>query len=257
MRRCWFIVLALLLGLLTAVPSGAADDDDEKVVYPKPGALIPGPFHVLNLTGPRAGRYHSLVVRYGLQPVAAVFIQPEGGDKINDWLKGLDEGQPLATLLKKLDDVTANNPDAMLGAFAVFSAGKDEELAIRNKLNALPKTLGIEKLVLAVADELRQEGMKPWQVKAADGSDPEVTVVIYNRHKVLHAWTFTKDKPLTEKDISTIATAFDKLVPDILRPRQRAQLKIKPREPAAKEEPKEPIAKEPKEKKEDKDDKDK
>jgi hypothetical protein len=257
MRRLWSFSLALVLGLLIAVPLPGADDDEEKIPYPKPGSLIPGPFHVLNVTGPRAGRYHSLVVRYGLQPVIAVFIQPNSGKEIDVWLNNLDKQQPLGTLVNKLHEVGATNPDALLGAFAVFSTTPEEELAVRNRQMKYPEDF---RVVMTVADELRQKGMEAWKMKAGDGSDPEVAVVLYDKHKVLKTWTFTKDKPMTEKDAASIAAAFDKMVPDSLRPRQRPLLKLKAKEAAAREAPaaepkekeKEAIPKEPKEKKEDK-----
>jgi hypothetical protein len=243
MRRL-FVASTFILGLLFVAPQGAADDDEtEKVPYPKIGSEVPGPFHVLNITGQRTNRYHSLVCRYGLQPVAVVFVRPEGGD----WLKNLDEGQPLATLLQKIDEVVMTNPDAMLGAFAVYNVGKDDELALRNKLETLADALGVKQMVQTLADELRQKGMEAWKVKAADDSEPEVAVVVYARHKVVGLWTFSKDKPLTEKDATTIAAAFDKLVPNSLRPRQKPLLKLKAKE-AEKDKDKERIATPPKEK---------
>lgn len=229
----------LALGFLTAVSVG--DDDEPKVAYPKPGAALPGPFHTLNVTGPRLGRYHSLVCRNGLQPAAVIFVRPDGGDRLDDWLKNLDPGQPLATLIKKLDDVIEINPDAMLGAFVVYSDSpqSDEDLKeqkgreleslellkLQNKVSRLPEALGAKHVVQTLADNLRQKGMAAW--KFPGDSEPEVAVVIYDRQKVVGSWAFTKDKPLTDKDVTVIAAAFDKRVPNSLRPRQKATLKLK------------------------------
>jgi hypothetical protein len=254
MHRLLFL---LLLSLVTVAPLGAADDD-EAPVYPKPGAEIPGPFHVLNVTGARKSRYHSLVVRYRLQPVVIVFVNPPKND-LSDWLKALDEGEPLATLLKKLDDVATTNPDANLGAFAVYKtetdAGEKKEddkiemdysLPLQNKLEKLAETLGVTTMVQTLADKRRWEAMKDWKLS----EDPEnITVVMYNRHKVVQTWNFTKDKPLTTAEATKIAAVFDKLVPAYARSAPKAQLKLKER-PKDKEAGKEPIAKEPKEKEE-------
>lgn len=237
--------LFLSLGLLAGLPRVRADVDDEPPPFPRPGSNIPGPFHFLNVTGPREDRYHSLVVRHGLAPVVAVFVRPQvSGDKLEDWMKNLDEGQPLAVLLKKVDDVKVNNPDAIMGSFAIYAANENkEEEQLKNKLRTLPEKLGLTNMVQGIADKTRQDGMKPWEDKVDDDKKPEINVILYNNHKVLHTWTFGKDKPLTEKDAETIATELDKLIPAAQRPGQKATLKIKPRdkekEPEPKEKPKE------------------
>ena len=235
-----------------------ADVDDKPPDFPAPGSEIPGPFHVLNVTGPkvgsREGRYHSLVVRYGLSPVVAVFVRPQAsGASIEEWVKNLDDGQPLATLLKKVDQVKVENPDAIVGAFAVYTADTNtEEEQLKNKLKSLPEKLGLEYMVQAVADDIRQKGMEAWKIKAEGGAEAEVSVVLYHKHKVVQVWTFTKDKPLTEKDAATIAAELDKLIPNAQRPGQKATLKVKPKEPEPKEAVKEPKEKAKEKEKEEK-----
>ena len=41
----------------------------------------------------------------------------------------------------------------------------------------------------------------------------EVTVLVYNKHKIERRFTFTKDKPLTEAAVDEIAAAADKMLP--------------------------------------------
>jgi hypothetical protein len=249
MRRRLLSLLVLTLGLLTAAPRTAADDDDKPPEFPKVKSFIPGPFHVLNVTGPRAGRYHSLVCRYGLNPVLAVFVRPPAADKLDDWARELEEGQPLATLIKKIDDVKVHNPDAVIGSFVVYTAATEkEEEPLRVRLKALPEALGLENMVQTIADEERQKGLEGWKAVPAlakDGPEGEVSVVLIHQHRVVNVWNFNADRPLEAKDADAVAAALDKLIPANQRPGQKAQLKIKPKAPA---EPKEPIAKEPKEK---------
>src|SRR5580698_3357908 len=72
MRRLF--ALLVLLPVLGA-PLFAAEED-EAAPFPAKGTTIPGPYHVRNITGPRTLYYHCLVCRNGLNPVAAIFVQP-------------------------------------------------------------------------------------------------------------------------------------------------------------------------------------
>jgi hypothetical protein len=224
MRRRLFLSLVLTASLFPVGPLGAADDDDDAPKFPELGSAIPGPFHVLNVTGKAKGRYHCLVCRHGLHPTVAVFVRPNSDDdmKIDDWLKKLDEDAPLAKLLKKLDAAVEKNTDAALGAYAIFIANDKEEVPVQTKLEKLPETLGLKRVTQAVADKLGQKQLEPWKLKP----EAEVTVLLYTKHKVVEFKTFERDK-LTDKDVDALAGAVEKLIPDHLRPGQKSQLKLK------------------------------
>lgn len=223
MRCRLFTMPLLLVALLLAVPpSNAADDDEPKATFPAKGADIPGPFHVLNITGPRKGRYHCLVCRNGLNPVACIFVRPrpEGDEKLADWLKkAFDEKAPLTELIKKLDGVADKNPDAFLGVFVVFLGEKeDDQVPIINKMEEAAKTLDLKQVVFGVGTE---EDPKDWEFK----KDFETAVLLYRSYKVEDYQTFAPDK-LTNKAVDAIVTDFDKMVPYFARPGYRPKLKL-------------------------------
>jgi hypothetical protein len=244
MCRRFFTSLVLGCGLLAAVGASGADEDD-KPQFPQPGSEIPGPFHVLNITGARKNRYHCLVCRNMLQPVAAIFVQPHLPPAKDDqkeppavlWAKEkLDKDQPLLHLIKKLDAIIDRNPDAHMGAFFLFQAKGDDQVPIRTRLLELPQELGMRKppkkvdpdeadkpkpiddghVVFCVDNELPAA----WKINPED----EVTVVLYRRHKVVQHYRF-KEMP-TDKDVNEIVAQYDKMVPEFARPDKKPQLRL-------------------------------
>src|SRR5208283_1013872 len=123
-----FMALVALFTGLVLVSGGRGSDDDPKPdkpdepKFPAVGSVIPGPFHVLNFNGDRKGRYHCLVCRNGLSPVALIFARLPTDEES---MKKLDPGQPLGNLVKKLDAVVAEYPDAFMSAVGVFLGNKD------------------------------------------------------------------------------------------------------------------------------------
>ena len=248
MCRRLLMSVVLLCGFLAVISAqGAADEDDKKMPeFPQAGSEIPGPFHVLNVTGMRKGRYHCLVCRNTLQPVAAIFVQPHLAESKDDekerpavlWTKEkLDKDQPLAHLVKKLDLVIDKNPDGNMGAFFVFQAKGDDQVPIMTQVLKLPTELAMTKLPAKEADEDDTRKPKPiddghvvfcvdkelpatWKLNPED----EVTVVLYRRHKVVKHYTF-KEIP-TDKEVDEIVAQFDKMVPDYARPDKKPKLRL-------------------------------
>ncbi len=195
-----YLRLVLLTGLAGLVlVSGTRADDDASRFGTQPGKFIPGPFQSFNVTGERSGRYHCLVCRYGLAPAVLVITRqlPEGE-------------QPLTDLIKKLDAAAQKYSDYRMGAGIIFLS--DEQDVARVKLiqtiETLGKTLDLKRAVLGLATT-ESEGPK----KYAIAPEAETTVLLYNRHQVAAKHVFTKDKPLTEKDVETIIAQIDKMVP--------------------------------------------
>lgn len=240
--RCSIGLSLLMVGFLGLAGITGADEGPQ---YPQPGSEIPGPFHVLNITGPRKNRYHCLVCRNKLQPVAAIFIQPhfpaakDGQDEKPAvlWAKEkLDKDQPLAHLVKKLDKIIDRNPDGHMGTFFLFQAKGDDQVPIRTRLLELPAELGMTKLPKeAEADDANKpkpiddghvvfcvdtETPADWKINPED----EVTVVLYNRHKVVKHYPF-KEGP-TDKEVDEIVAQFDKMVPDYARPDKKPKLRL-------------------------------
>lgn len=189
-------VAAVLIGILAR-----AADEGPKVGL-QPNDLLPGPFMSLNATGERADKVHCLFCRHGLNPVAAVFVRPT------------DEDNPaVAALLKGLEGAVAKHADVRLGAFAIFlqGAAAEERTPLIAKLKGLGEEKMLKSVVLAAAAATTPEG---YDVP----KDNLVTVVLYYRHRVKFRFEFTKDKPLTEADVTAILEAVDKLIPPRTQP---------------------------------------
>jgi len=245
MRRLF--ALLVLLPVLGA-PLFAADED-EAAPFPAKGTTIPGPYHVRNITGPRTLYYHCLVCRNGLNPVAAIFVQPPlpedlEGDKAKDWLlewtkENLADDAPLCKLFKKLDTVADKNPDAFMGVYAVFLAKRDDKEKINyqdviaKRLEELPKALETKTIIYGVGNtdepksrvEVEKEKfeIKPWFDKKDFGKTGGV--LLYDHYKVVNWYKFGEDK-LSDNEIAAITKEFDGLVPNTARPGYRPKLKL-------------------------------
>src|SRR5262245_17245649 len=124
-----------LWGLSLMVLSAGADEPPKAEL--KAGGLLPGPFHVYNVTGERKDKLSCLVCRNGLNPVAAIFVRDADAAALPDFLQ-------------KLDAVVAKHADVRMGAFAVFLHGPEDK----------DRTVLLEKMVALETDqELRQDGM--------------------------------------------------------------------------------------------------
>ncbi len=231
MRGHPLALVALFGGLILASGGQGADPEEPLPQYPKAGAFIPGPFHVLNLNGERKGRYHCLVCKLSTMPVAGFLVRLKGdGD---EGLKQLEPGAPLATLFQKVDKVLDNHPDGNMGGFVVFVGDKDGYVPIATRLfgnpelkqEALVKQLNIRHLLFAY-DDVEEKGQSYKYFAGPDKdekgkdrgklipSDPFTKVLLYQNYKLLHdVRDFTKDKPLTEKDVDAIAADVTKMQP--------------------------------------------
>lgn len=147
----------------------------------------PKPFFPLNLNGPTPDQKQCLVCRNGDNPVAMIFAR--------------EPNEQLTSLISKLDGVTAENTSKKMGSFVVFC--NDAE-GLPGKLKTLAETQSLKKLVLAVDN---QAGPEPYKI----AKDADVTVVLYNKSKVIANYTFKKGE-LKAGDVDRIVAEAGKIV---------------------------------------------
>ncbi len=177
-----FVALALVLGLGTALADGDLKSG------PQVGENArPKPFFPLNVNGPTPDQKQCLVCRNGDNPVAMIFAR--------------DVSSPLSTLIKKLDAATAENQTAKMGSFAVFCSDAD---GLDKKLKSLAETEKLKFFTLAIDNA---SGPAPYNIN----KDADVTVVLYNKSKVIANYTFKKGE-LNETAINKILADVPKIV---------------------------------------------
>jgi len=109
---------------------------------------------------------------------------------------------PLTSLVKKLDEATAKNRDAMMGSFVVFCNDDD---GLEKKLQQLAEKEKFKEIILAI-----DSASGPTKYKIAKEAD--VTVVLYNEHKVEANFVFKKGE-LNDKKVEEIMKALPKILP--------------------------------------------
>jgi hypothetical protein len=208
----------LAVTLLTLAPMMLQAQSETKSTA-QAGQMLPAGFPSYNINGARAQFVNDLIGQHNLSPVVAVIC------------KGVDvknPGDPLKSLLSKLEAVAAENKAAKFGTFAIFlnlekklPLNESGEISVADQkarstdmeariadLEGLAETLKLKELVL---------GLEAPDCKAAGdfaiGKDDQITVLVYNRHKVEARFAFTKDKPLTDADVTKILESAAKLLP--------------------------------------------
>lgn len=203
MRYWSFSILVIALGL------GVLGSQEPLKSGPQTGSLLPRPFDALVINGKVAeGRQHCLVCQNALNPAVMIFTREP--DKTTD--------KPLTHLLEGLDKFLENDPEN-IGGFAVFlspdarssvtegaaeeteklleEASKRFALVARLKARAKP----LKHVVVATYPD---EGPKGYNIH----KDAEVTVIVYERMKVLGNWAYEKGK-LTVGDADAILKKVD------------------------------------------------
>lgn len=173
------------------------------------GDLLPGSFSPFNINGKFAGRYHCLVCENDFNPAVMVFAREPAEEK----------DEVLRDLMKKLDDTVQRYQNAQLGSFVVILSpaakvtdSKEESTdkliaqtaaweALLEKLK--PQAEGLKSTVLAT---FPREGPKGYKINIK----AEVTVVIYDRYKVLANLVFSGGQ-FESSDVATIAKKVDEL----------------------------------------------
>jgi len=173
-----FVVALLSSGIALAgsIPSG-----------PQVGEKVPGPFKVLNITGPEAGQTSCQYCNHGTRPVAVIFtkaITPE-----------------VAQLIKKIDTITTVNRAAGLGSFVVVcsdAAGTDQQI------RGMAQHIGIQSTILTL---YKAGGPEKYRLSP----EADVTVLLYN-HLTVKANHAYKHADLTEAACNAILTDLSKML---------------------------------------------
>jgi hypothetical protein len=188
---------------------------------PQPGTLIPGSFDPFNVNGKHAGRHHCLVCKYGLTPTIMVFAREPAEGK---------DG-PLTDLLKKMDDLLDQRQETdFLAGFVVFlspfarSSVTEPKLEDAGELEKAGKLVeeaiardGLTKRLEARAEKLKNVVVAHYPAAGPKGygihDKAEVTVVFYDRYKVLANHAFAAGK-MTDEDAGTIVASIEKILVD-------------------------------------------
>jgi len=191
MRSCIFITAALLL--IAAAPQEKDKPAPQKGGL-KTGDELPGPFQPYNVNGRFKGRFHCLVCQHGLNPTAAVFV------------RGTGDLQGVSALLQALEAAvkTKKHEKARLGAFAVFtdeqvpdvvSNDDKRDQEVKNLEDTAAK---LDRVTVALESKSNLE-------KYHLNPDVEVTLILYDKLKIVDVKTVAKGK-LTKESVPTIVT---------------------------------------------------
>jgi hypothetical protein len=215
MRR---ITRVLVVGIVLTANVGQAVRSQDV------GKDLPGPFRVYVVTGEepkpspegllpserqnygdygRVGKYHDFVTRFGLDPTVAIISRqpPSSAD------------QPLSKLIQSLDQAVDKNKVARLHGWVAFLGLKGDYLTDESRLaqiraiDAFAKELNLKHVPLAI--DLQDSA----QTRAYNVTpDAAVTIIAYNKLRIVGRWDFTADKPLDDAAIATITGEIAKLV---------------------------------------------
>ena len=146
------------------------------------------PFHPLNVTGESAGKKSCLFCSNGDNPVAMIFAR--------------QPSEPLAKLIKKIDEATAKNSSDSMGSFVVFL--NDSE-GLEKQLQAIAEKQKLKHCVLSIDNPAGPKGYKV-------NEDADVTVVLYTGRLAKANYAFKKGK-MTEDDVTRIVGDLAKILP--------------------------------------------
>jgi hypothetical protein len=107
----------------------------------------------------------------------------------------------LTSLVKKLDEATAQNSKLKMGSFVVFCTDEDD---LKDKLKSLAEKEDLKKIILTID---KPDG--PPSYKFA--KDADITVVLYNDRKVEANHTFKKGE-LNDKAVEAIMADVPKIL---------------------------------------------
>lgn len=206
-RRMSIATLAVVSGLVFA------QDPAVKTAPPmNPGDSLPGPFRSYIVTDERVdaksprnrtNKLHCLICEADLNPTVAVFLRSVPGDANSAAVK----------LLKGLDSLVSEYKTERAGAFAIFltlsseyplddardeKAKQVKDLATQLKVPNVPLGLAAGKADAAIAYGIKE--------------DQDLTVILFNRAKLVKRWGFTSEKPPTDADVAAVISAAKEIV---------------------------------------------
>jgi hypothetical protein len=185
-------------------PPAKKNDTSQKDEAPlKVGKDLPATFHPYNVTGPHKEHFHCLISDHGLDPMVMIFC------------KGVDFGDPLPNLVKRLDSAIESNPNTRLGAFVVFvpddlpdavgssaeepkenSKNDDARLELAKKIDSFSTDNKLKHVVLCLDN-------KSDVAKFGLNAENLLTVVLYTKLKVVAIHALPKSE-LTDAAVEKI-----------------------------------------------------
>jgi hypothetical protein len=183
--------LLVAAALAVALVGGGAVAEEPLKSGPQVGEMLPGAFRPLNVTNcekpEAAGKKNCLVCQYGQCPAILIFAR--------------DVNDPVATLVKKLDPVVAKHRNQYLSAALIVLSDKE---GAEKTLKDLAARQNIKNVSLAVDNPAGPEKYKI-------ARDAEVTVILYEAHKVKANHAFKKGQ-LNDQAIEKILADVPKIL---------------------------------------------
>ena len=207
MRQISTVLAILVIGSVIL-----AQDNGEKTTSGLAvGKKLPAPFDSLIINGKNKGRQHCLLCENGLNAAVAVFAREPAEGK---------DG-PLMSLLSKLDEVAEKHQEESLGAYAIIlspdaksSANNPDETDAAKLVEEVRARDELVKRLSARAEKLKTlvvgcylpDGPKSYNINPK----AEVTVILYERHKVIANFAFGPGK-MSDADVERIVAAAEKM----------------------------------------------
>jgi hypothetical protein len=173
----------------------------------------------------RTGKLHCLVCEYGLSPTVAIFVR---GD-----VKDADPAKGLGKLIKSVDALVPKYRADKLGAFTMFlkldagpklvkvktaDGGEKEEVADKEYPDDEKRDVYAQEvsgIAAALAADNVPFGLTPTtsaSIKAFGiGEATPVTVIVYNRMRMVQRWEFKLDE-ITDEKIGEILSATEQMI---------------------------------------------
>jgi hypothetical protein len=165
----------------------------------------------------RQGKLHCVICEHDLNPVLGVFSR---GVPQNDQ-------HPIIPLFTKMELLSEQHKSSRLGSFGIFlvlskSFQDDEtreqriaEVANVGRVAKLKTTiLGVGEFALTKDDATQPN---PALANFGIGDKDHITVIFYNRMKVIKRWAFEEEKPPTDNDIKAISDEVER----VLKPKKK------------------------------------
>ena len=204
MRAMRFLLSGLLVGLFGLPSNAQPPGDADKVPGGFRSFIVRDERYPLKDEKNRTGKLHCLVCENGLSPVVALFSRriPK------------DANDPLVAVLKLQDELAKKYAQQKLGTFAiflgltqVFEDDPTRETKIAEVAN-FGRQVNLKNVPLGLAEATVLTGDKagpPKQVQDYGIAETDdITVIFFDRLKVVQRWKFSADKGPSEDDIKAI-----------------------------------------------------
>jgi len=209
---------AVIAGLWVACLLGDVQAADAIKSGPQPKEFLPGSFEVFSVTPERvAGRFHSPLSDFGLNPGVLIFTRAEP--------ETLAKSHPLTVLVKRLDEMAVKHPEVQFGVSVVFLNDGGYRNALEKKSDDLAKAIDFkDRQQQKIKDFGKNAGLEQaaLAMDSVDGpadlkisKDADLTVIVCQRLQVTANFAYTKEqmKDQTLDNNKVILAEVNKLMP--------------------------------------------